>query len=213
MSPANTKVIGITGGIATGKSTVSRWFKKKGCPVICADSIAHDLLTTGTVSYKKTVRIFTKNILNPDKSINRATLAQMVFTNPKQKQKLEKILHARVRKKMRALLKEYKKKKHRLIFLDIPLLFENRLEWLCDGIICISAPQKTQIERLKNHRGQSRKHALDRIKAQMPLRHKEKKSTFVIKNKGSMAELNNKLKDLFKKISDTSYLTSLNELK
>lgn len=182
-------IIGITGGIATGKSTVSGWLRKKGHAVICADEIAHNVSKKGGPAYADIIRAFGRDILKKDKNIDRAKLADLVFTNHKLKRRLEKIIHPRVRRQMRLQIRDYQKKKYQLIFLDIPLLFENNLEFLCDRIICISAPQRLQIERLQSHRQMTRQQARDRIRAQLPLKTKELKADMVIRNNGSLAAL------------------------
>lgn len=184
-----TKIIGITGGIATGKSTVSNWLKQKKYPVICADQIAHEVVKPERKAYKEIVKTFGTEVLKKNKTLNRSKLAKIVFSNPKLKRRLESVVHPQVHKTMLNLIKKHQKRGKRFIFLDIPLLFEKKREKLCDQVICVSAPKSAQIERLIKNKGMTRRHALDRICSQMPLREKEKKSDMVIKNNGTKRDL------------------------
>lgn len=190
----HSKIIGLTGGIATGKSTVTKLIRKSGHPVICADEIAHDVVKQGKPSYKKVIKLFGKDILQKNKQLNRQKIAKLVFTQPKLKRKLEAIIHPEVRKEMNRKIKYYITKKKPLIFLDVPLLFESKMAKMCHKTICIATTLKLQIERLKRDRNMARKHALDRIRSQMPLREKINKADYVIWNKGTIRELSSRLK-------------------
>jgi dephospho-CoA kinase len=184
-------IIGLTGGIASGKSTATQVLRRKRIPVICADEIAHDVTRINQPAYKAIIKTFGKEILQKNKRLNRQRLAKIVFTDPKLKKKLEGIVHPAVRKEIHAKIKELKEKGKRLIILDIPLLFESGWHKKCDYTICIAAPQNTQIERLIKHRKMTHKHALERIRSQMPLKDKMKLADFVIWNKGTKQSFQN----------------------
>lgn len=188
-----TKIIGLTGGIATGKSTVSAILKKWHYPVICADKIAHDVVKPGKLAYKKIIKIFGDKVLLKNKTLNRSKIAQYVFTDLKMRRKLENVLHPEVRWEMRRLIALYKKQKHKIIFLDVPLLFEAGLDKICDHTLCIVATQSQQIQRLKKHRKMARTEALKRIRVQMPLSAKIKKADSVIWNTGNKILLRKKV--------------------
>jgi dephospho-CoA kinase len=186
-------IIGITGGIATGKSTAAKILRDKGYSVICADTIAHQLL-------KKT-KTTARQILNHFGTLNRKKLAHVIFKNPQAKKKLESIIHPAVIRETKKQIAALKKKQHRLIFLDVPLLFESGMDKLCDKTICVWAPKKTQIERMLKKRKMTRKEALSRIKAQMPLRQKMKKSNYIVKNASTPSELIKKMAMVLRDLS------------
>lgn len=188
-----TTIIGLTGGIATGKSTVSNIFRKQHHPVICADKIAHEVVRPGKLAYKKIIKVFGDKILLKNKTLNRSKIAQDVFTDPKMRRKLENALHPEVQKEMRRLIALYKKQNHKIIFLDVPLLFEVGLDKICDHTLCIAATQSQQIQRLNKDRKMVRAEALKRIRAQMPLRDKIKKADSVIWNTGDKIQLRKKV--------------------
>jgi len=192
-------IVGITGGIATGKSTVTKLIRKKRFPVICADEISRDLTKRDGAAYKKIVKQFGTEILTKNKTLNRQHLANLVFTNKAKKKKLESIIHPLVRNEIFSQIKKLEKK-HSIIFLDIPLLFESGWEKLCNATICIYANQKTQIERLKNDRGMTATHARDRIRSQLPLIEKKKRADHVINNNGTLASLKISLNSLLKSL-------------
>lgn len=191
---AHSKIIGLTGGIATGKSTVSKFLKKWRFPIICADTLAHDVVKPNKAAYKKIVKTFGKHILLQNKTLDRSKIAKIVFDDVKLRKKLEKIIHPEVRKEMHRLIQFYKKKKNPLIFLDVPLLFESGLNKICDHTLCVAATQNLQVARLKKYLGMTHKQALARIQAQMPLTIKIKKANFVIWNTGTKKELEKKTK-------------------
>lgn len=191
-------VIGLTGGMGMGKTTAAEFFISQKIPVICADSLAHQALQKSEAPYKKVVQIFGSTILLTNKEINRPLLAKQVFTNPSERKKLEVVVHPYVRKKMNELLELHKKKKEKLIVLDIPLLFESKLDHLCDVTLMIHTNQKIQMERLVKLRGFKRQDVINRRQAQMPAIKKCRLANVVIKNNGSKTELHKNLKKFLK---------------
>ena len=139
MIPTESKIIGLTGGIATGKSTVTNHLRKQGYPVICADEIARAVVEPNQKAYHQIVKEFGKGILNQDHSLDRQKLATLVFKNKTLRTKLEKVIHPEVRRELQASIAALKKKKASLIFLDIPLLFEGQLDPLCDLTVCVTS--------------------------------------------------------------------------
>lgn len=175
------RIIGITGGIATGKSTVTKILRNKGYPVICTDTLAHKAFQKKSATAKRILKTF--------KTLDRKKIAEIVFQNAAIRKKLEKIIHPFVIRETKKQIAILKKKKEPLIFLDVPLLFESGMNKICDVTFCIWAPQKTQIARMMLQRKMTRKDALSRIKAQMPLAQKVKKSDYVIRNVSTRSEL------------------------
>lgn len=184
-------ILGLTGGIATGKSTVAKMIRKMRIPVICTDEIAHELTKKNSPVLKEILKKFSPLVFNADKSLNRPALAKIVFSNPKQQKILEKILHPRIKKEVLREIQKMHTANCPLITIDVPLLFEAGWDKMCDFTLCVTAPQKLQIERLKKYRKMTRKEALARIKAQMPLKEKVKRADFVIENGLTLKALKN----------------------
>lgn len=194
-------IIGLTGGIATGKSTVSQYLKKQGFPVICADEISKDVVRPNQIAYKKIIKLFGKEVTLKNKELDRKKIATLVFHQPQKRKLLEEIIHPAVQKETDRLIKKLKKQNYSLIFLDIPLLFEVGRDKICDYTICLSAFQYQQIERMQKYRGMTKSEALARIKAQMPLKEKEKRADFVIKNTNDKKNLFKQIQVILKKIT------------
>lgn len=193
-------IVGMTGGLATGKSTVTRILRQMHFPVICADEIAHAVTQKNRLAYKKIVRGFGEGVLNKNKTLDRKKIAHIIFADKKKKKKLEKIVHPFVRREIFSQLKKLKRR-HRVIFLDIPLLFESGLDRICTHTICVYAPVKLQLKRLKNQRHLTRIEALQRIHAQMPLTEKSALATYVLKNTGTVLALKKNLRKILTSLS------------
>lgn len=200
------QIIGLTGGIATGKSTVSQIVKDRGYPVICADKIAADVVKKGRPAYRKVVALFGRDIIRKDGELDRKKIARRVFKDARLKQKLEAIIHPEVANQINDHIRRLRGQNVPLIFLDVPLLFEAGMEALCNKTICIASTQHLQIERLKKYRGMTHAHALDRIRSQMPLEHKIQKADFVIWNNKSKTELKEETDKLLKKLLSQAML-------
>lgn len=189
-------IVGLTGGIASGKSTVSSMFREFGIPVICADQIAKDVVNVGTPVYKQIVKQFGEQILNRDQTINRAKLGSVVFHNEMKRKQLNDIVHPAVREEMRKQQEKYTFQGEPIVVLDIPLLFESKLTHLVDKVIVVYVDDETQIKRLMMRNGFSKEEALARINAQMPLKEKVKKANEVIDNNGTIEETKEQLKNI-----------------
>lgn len=192
MIHTNCKIIGITGGIATGKSTVTKIIQDKGYKVIDADEIAKSLMEKESASYKKTVEYFGKDILNESGEIDRKVLGEKVFSNPKLLKILNSITHPFIFKEIKNQMEESCGED--IVFLDIPLLFEeydNILKYgiYFDEIWLIFADRDTQIDRLMKRNGFTKKEAIKRIDAQMDIDIKKEKSSRIIYNLESIHEL------------------------
>jgi dephospho-CoA kinase len=194
------KIIGLTGGIAAGKSTASAIICEMGIPVICADTIAHAVMEPGAKAYKAIVKIFGKKILDADKSINRKTLGRLVFADPVLIKKLNSLVHPFVIEETKKQINAFKKT-NTAVVLDVPLLFETHLDKLCDKTILIAAPTKVTLQRITKRDGLTRKEALDRINSQMTLEEKKKRADFVIENTGTKAALKKKIQLLLPRIT------------
>jgi dephospho-CoA kinase len=197
------KWIGLTGGIASGKSTVSQKLKESSIPVIDADEIAKDVVKKGSPGLKAIIEKFGADVLLPDGSLDRRKLGQKVFGNKELRSALEAITHPLVRAEVERRRRDLEEKNIPVAVYDIPLLFEVQCEDQFDAIIVVSCSPEQQRERL-NQRSQSEGLPLDeneiekRISSQIPLKQKEQKASFVVMNDGDQAKLTSEISRLLK---------------
>ena len=178
------KAIGITGSIASGKSQVSSYLINKGYTLYDADEITHHAYDKGTKVYEKVISCF--DCLDDNKNIDRKKLGQIVFNDSSKKKVLEEIVHPYVIETMKKGIEE---SDDDLVFLDIPLLYEAGLEYLCDKIIVVYCNREIQCERLMKRNNISESEANHLIDLQMSLEEKKKRADFVIENNFSLEEL------------------------
>ncbi|WP_077621280.1 dephospho-CoA kinase [Sediminibacillus massiliensis] len=179
-------VIGLTGSIASGKSTVSTMFEKLNIPVVDADKLSRVVVEPGEEAYRKIVHAFGEDILLEDKQINREKLGRLIFSDKMKRQKLNEIVHPAVRKEMIAEKERYLSQGEKAVVLDIPLLFESNLAHFADKTIVVFVDQEVQIDRLMKRNNFTREEAMDRINSQMSLSEKVKLADEVIDNNGSI---------------------------
>ncbi|MFH1074522.1 MAG: dephospho-CoA kinase [Candidatus Firestonebacteria bacterium] len=193
MSASKNIVIGITGGVATGKSTVAALLRKDFKYFTSADEIARRIVRPGTPAYKKIVKAFGKHILTKDGSINRKILAALIFNNSAKRRLLQNITHPEIILTLKKEIKAFKKKS-KTVFFEAPLLFEAGMQKMADIIVVTASSKKNQIKRFikKGHTGAD---ALRRIKNQLSLKEKIKKADIVIYNNGSLKELKKSVKN------------------
>ncbi|WP_077299098.1 dephospho-CoA kinase [Virgibacillus pantothenticus] len=190
------KVLGLTGSIATGKSTVSLMFDDFCIPVIDADKIAREVVHPGEKAYEKIIHHFGVHILREDKTINRKLLGEIIFADNQKRERLNHIVHPAVRQKMVERRDTYLQADAPCVVLDIPLLFENNLTELVDKTIVVYVDENTQLQRLMNRDGYSEAEAKQRIAAQMPITDKVKRADGVIDNTGSKFHTFQQLEEL-----------------
>ena len=189
-------IIGITGSIACGKSLVSNYLQEKGYTIIDADKIGHMALENDEVK-KQLVNKFGKSILK-DNEINRVTLGKLVFENNENLKELNNIIHPQIRKNISEQLQVHKNEK--LVFVDVPLLFEAKFDDLVEKIIVVSLDEKTQLERLMYRNSLSKEEALQRIKSQIPVREKEKLGDYVVDNSFTQENTYNQVDRILEKL-------------
>ncbi|WP_243524795.1 dephospho-CoA kinase [Bacillus pseudomycoides] len=193
-----TVVIGLTGGIASGKSTVSQMFRELSIPVIDADIIAREVVEQGKEAYKEIVEVFGEGVLQVDGELDRQKLGSIVFHNEEKRLQLNKIVHPAVRKEMNAQKDMYIKEGVQAVVLDIPLLFESKLTALVDRILVVAVSPSTQLERLMKRNGFTEEDAKARIDSQMSLAEKVTLANKVIYNDGTIAETKAQLQLILK---------------
>lgn len=189
-------IIGITGGIASGKSTITNFLRKNQYEVIDADEISHNSLKKDGKAYQAVIDYFSEVILCDNQEINRQKLGEIVFSNKEKLSKLNQIIHPIVYKEIENRLLDC----NGVVFIDVPLLFETGFNKLCDYTVVIAVDLDEQIKRLRNRDGLSLSEAKARINAQMPLELKKEKASFVIDNNSSVDNTIEQLNKLLERI-------------
>jgi len=172
-------IIGLTGSLGCGKSTVAAMFAKKGAKVIDADAITRSLLAPGKKCVKKVAKYFPCAILNAS-TVNRSELAKIVFNNPRELQKLTDILYPEALKEVKSQLSQYKNEP--FIVLDVPLLFESGWDKITDTNIVVKAKRVQQFQRARKRLNLTYSEFMNRIKNQMPLKEKCDRADIIIDN-------------------------------
>ncbi len=190
--------IGLTGGIASGKSTVSQMFKEAGIVVIDADVIARKVVEVGEEAYEQIVQSFGKDILLADETIDRQKLGSIVFFNEDKRLLLNSIVHPAVRKQMLKEKEEHLSNGEEIVILDIPLLFESKLTALVDRTLLVYVDYETQLARLMNRNNLSMGEAEARIQSQMPLKDKIQLADAIIDNNGTIGATKDQLHEICK---------------
>jgi len=178
-------VIGITGGIASGKSTISNIIKSLGFIVIDADIVAREVVMPGEFAYQKIVEALGKAILLDNGEIDRAKLGSIVFHHEEKRLLLNGIVHPAVRKRMLAEKDTAIEKGEKTVFMDIPLLFESQLTYMVDQTILVYVDEDVQLKRLMERNQLTKEDAIARIQSQMPLKEKKALADAVIDNNGT----------------------------
>ncbi|MGG1960468.1 dephospho-CoA kinase [Bacillus pumilus] len=191
-----TLVIGLTGGIASGKSTVSQMIKEQGIRVVDADVIAKEAVGKGTSALHHIVQTFGEGVLLPNGELDRQQLGAIIFSNEEKRKQLNAIVHPEVRKEMLRQRDEGINSRETFVVLDIPLLFESQLESLVDRIIVVYTTPELQLSRLMNRNDLSEEEALNRIQSQQPLEEKCKKADRVIENTQDLAFIRKQLQNI-----------------
>jgi dephospho-CoA kinase len=202
-------VVGLTGGIGTGKSTVARWLTALGAVVIDADAIVHELQAPGTPLLAKIAEAFGPGILRPDGSLDREQLGKLVFADPAARKRLNDLVHPAVGVEMLRRLEAAKASGAALVVLDIPLLLEGRAARasepgrratasdLVSEVIVVYAREEQQIERQLARDGATREHAVERVRAQLSIEEKRKLADYVIDNSGTLEATERQVRELY----------------
>ena len=204
MKPNNYKIIGITGGIATGKSTLTNIIKKRGYIVIDADKIARDVVKKGQGAYKEIIEFFGEDILDENRDIDRKKIGNIIFKDESLRKKLNEIVHPYIFKILKDEILRYGKVE-KLIFLDIPLLIEesdsfNKHKIYFDEIWLVYIDEKTQLDRLMKRDSINEREALYRINSQMSIELKKEYANRILDNRGDINSLEIQLDKILKEI-------------
>ncbi|OLO27848.1 dephospho-CoA kinase [Alkalihalophilus pseudofirmus] len=192
-------IIGLTGGISSGKSTVSNLISTIGIPIIDADVIAREVVEPGESAYEQIVAHFGSRVLQEDGTIARKRLGEIIFNDENERTVLNSIVHPAIRKRMLETKDRLLADGYSVVVYDIPLLFESDLRHMVDKILLVYVDEHVQLERLMERDQSTKEEALSRINSQMPLKDKCQLSDEVINNNGSLEETKQQLIDILTK--------------
>ncbi|MEV5112544.1 dephospho-CoA kinase [Peribacillus frigoritolerans] len=188
------QIIGITGGIASGKSTVSLYLQELGFTIVDADLASRAVVEPGEEAYHQVVKAFGEDILLTDGNIDRVKLGSIIFNDQEKRLLLNGIVHPAVRNWMRMKTEAALSSGEETVFMDIPLLFESKLTFMVDKTLLIYVDEQVQLKRLMNRNGLSETEALARINSQMPLADKKALADAIIDNNGDINETKRQVK-------------------
>ncbi len=194
------KIIGITGGIGSGKTEVAKVFKKSGAKIISGDEIGKEVVERNRSVLKKLVKIFGEKILNRNKKLNRRKLGEIAFSSIENRDKLNKIVHPYLLSNLKKQIREHKKKGPGIVIVDAALIIEWGLQKELDYLILVESSFQNRIKRLKEYSGYSQKEAVNRIKAQIKDRTRRKYAGYVIRNDKDLKELKRKVLFLWERL-------------
>ena len=194
------KVIGLTGGISSGKSTVSQFLAELGAVIIDADKIGHEVLKPDSEVWREVVAAFGRQIITANGEINREKLGEIVFSNSEARARLNQIMHPRIHDMVKTRLDEYRRQEAGIVVLEAPLLLEAGWTSLVDEVWVTTASEATVLKRLRERTGLSEKESLARIHSQLPAEERVKHADVVINADCSLGELKAKVKELWQEL-------------
>ena len=198
-----TRIIGLTGGIASGKSTVSNLLRQAGLPIVDADQVARQVQRPGSVALDKLAAIFGQGVIAPDGNLNRQRLGQLVFADPTARHKLDRVMQPLIRDAIWQAVANFKRQGVANVVLDVPLLFEEGYDTDCDMVVVVWVSPITELCRLMARNGYSKAAAHARIAAQLPLSTKMARADVVINNDGSLEQTRRQVAQLVEDLQGT----------
>lgn len=192
-------IIGLTGSIASGKSTVANMLKEYQFPIVDADLVARIVVEPGKPALREIVEVFGEDILLEDGNMNRKKLGDLIFHSPEMRKKLNRIIHPAIRQEMIEQREKWLSEGHEVVVMDIPLLFESKLQHFVEKILVVSVTEENQLARLMERNGFSEEEARARISSQLPLSVKEEGADAVIFNNESIEKTSEQLASILKK--------------
>lgn len=191
------KIIGLTGGIACGKTTVANLLRELGASIIDADAISHELTAPGGEALPAIREAFGRLVFFPDGTLNREVLGALVFSNEAERETLNKVTHPLILNRLKEDIETCRKMGAVIVVLDVPLLFEVGAQALADITVCTTSPEEVQIERMRTRSGLGREQAIKRIESQMPLSEKEALADVVLDTNKPLDELQQEVLKLY----------------
>lgn len=193
-------IVGLTGGIASGKSTVAQMLAELGARIIDADVIAREIVEPGEPAWKEIRVVFGEEVFRDDDSLDREALGNVVFGDPEARRKLESLTHPRIAQRMMERAQQIRAQGHHWVIYDAALIVENGIhEWL-DSLIVVAADRRVQLERVIERDTMSPEAALRRLNAQMPLEAKIAVADYVIDNNGSLDKTREQVERIYRQI-------------
>jgi dephospho-CoA kinase len=196
-TPLPMLLIGLTGNIASGKSTVARLLSERGATIIDADVLARRVVEPGMPAFDEIVRRWGQEVVAPDGGLDRDALRRLVFAHHEQLEELNEIVHPEVAAYRDRLVDEARQRGDRLVVQDIPLLFERGIVDQFDRIVLVDAPRPVRLERLMRERGLGETDSMDMITAQMPAELKRARADYIIENIGTVRELEERVSEVW----------------
>jgi dephospho-CoA kinase len=196
-------IVGLTGGIVSGKSTVAKMFKDLDAKIIDADKLGHSVILPHKTAWRKIVKLFGENILKEKLEIDRRKLGQLVFNNQKLLKKLNEITHPEISKIIKSNIQKFinnPNQSKKILIIEAALIYEAKIDGLMDRIILVYIDEEEQIKRLMKRDGFSREDALKRIKSQMPIKEKIKKANYVINNNDTLDKTKEQVKIIWQQL-------------
>jgi len=194
-------IVGLTGGIASGKSTIADMFKREGAYIIDIDMVSRDVVKPGRPAWQEVVHIFGKEVLNEDQTLNRKKVGDIVFSDAGKRKKLEKIIHPKITaEKLRQIGEIEAQNKRAIVIVDMPLLIETDKQDTVDKVVLVYASPRNQIERLVKRDGLSLEEAHKRLASQMPIENKKKYAHYIINNEEPLEEVQKTVIEIFREL-------------
>jgi len=194
------KVIGLTGGISSGKSTVSQFLAELGAVIIDADKVGHEAFKPDSEAWREVVAAFGRQIITANGAIDREKLGEIVFSNSEARSRLNQIMHPRMYDLVKTRLEEYQRQGAGVVVLEAPLLLEAGWTSLVDKVWVTTASEATVLKRLRERTGLSEEESLARIRSQLPSEKRVKHADVVINTDCSLEELKAKVKELWQEL-------------
>jgi len=196
-------LLGVTGGIASGKTAVSRMLEELGARTIDFDALSRLVVEPGKPAWKEVVAYFGEQFLLEDKTLDRKKLSEIVFRDPEKRKKLESFIHPRIYEEFSRLVQEYAAKDPEVIIqVGVPLLIEVNLQYLFYKILLVYIPAEMQIERLMKRDRISREMAINMLSSQLPIEGKRGYADFIVDNSGSVEETRRQVEEVWKKLKE-----------
>jgi dephospho-CoA kinase len=203
-------LVGLTGNIGSGKSTVAQLLSERGATIIDADVLARRAVEVGSEAYRGIVSRWGTSILGADGALDRAALRRIVFSDPAELEQLNALVHPEVERMRAALVDQARLRGDRLVVCDIPLLFERRMTDDFDRIVLVDAPRPVRLERLVRERGLRETEAMDMIVAQMPAELKRARADHVIDNDGTLTQLDERVTQVWSALREEADVVATN---
>ncbi|MCB2154520.1 dephospho-CoA kinase, long form [bacterium] len=194
-------ILGLTGSIGSGKTSVATILQQCGAVIIRADVIAREVVAPGTPALQEISRRFGPEVVTKDGSLDRQRMADIVFRDPTRRKELEEIIHPRVREREEELIRRYGDQP--MVVLEIPLLYETGAEEMCDAVAVVTVNERERVRRLVEDRGMSEEEVRRRLQAQLPQEEKARRADHVIDNSGSPEATRRQVEELYKKLTSS----------